>query len=59
MINMKTQTFETPLAEVLYLQAELDKNYWKAGEGITPELLKERAELMAALAEAENTLVSA
>jgi hypothetical protein len=56
---MKTQTFETPLAEVLYLQAELDKNYWKAGEGITPELLKERAELMAALAEAENTLVSA
>lgn len=50
--------FETTLAEVVYRQAELDKNYWQAREGLTKELESQRAVLFAKLMDAERRLVA-
>lgn len=59
METTKAIKFNTPLEEIIHLQAELSKNYWKAGdhfEGLTKELETERHALITALFKAEAEL---
>jgi hypothetical protein len=52
-------TFNTVLDKVLFLQAAMDRNYWLAGvNGVTPELLAQRAVLVKELGEAERKLTA-
>jgi hypothetical protein len=47
--------FNTLLENVLFLQSAIDRNYWQAGvNGVTPELLAQRAVLVKELAERER-----
>ena len=47
--------FNTLLEKVLFLQSAIDRNYWLAGvDGVTPELLAQRAVLVKELSEAER-----
>jgi len=51
--------FNTLLENVLFLQSAIDRNYWQAGvDGVTPELLAQRAVLVKELAERERELTA-
>jgi hypothetical protein len=51
--------FYTLLENVLFLQSAMDRNYWLAGvNGVTPELLAQRAVLAKELGEAERKLTA-
>jgi hypothetical protein len=50
--------FNTVLEKVEFIQAALDRNYWLASDGYTPELLAQRAVLENELAEAQSELDS-